>query len=182
VRDHVDAILIGIGTALADDPSLTARIRGEVAKDPIRVVLDTNLRLSQKSKLLQQKSNARTIIYCGDHVTEDQCVPFEGSNVDIERVSLGSDGQIDLKMVLESLAKRQVTSILVEGGSQVHASFVQNSLADQAMLFYGPMFIGDQGVPLLSNYGKRVDEKFSKLTHITTRQFGNDVLIEGLFE
>lgn len=181
LRDQVDAILIGVGTALADDPSLTTRIPGKSTKDPIRVVLDSSLRLLPDSKLLSQKSNAKTILYCGDQVTDEQLIPFSDLNVDIVRTGLGIDGQIDLEMVLESLAQKQVTSILVEGGGQVHASFIRNCLADQAMLFYGPVFIGDQGVSLVSGEAKQGNDTFPKLSQVSTKQFGDDVLIEGLF-
>jgi diaminohydroxyphosphoribosylaminopyrimidine deaminase/5-amino-6-(5-phosphoribosylamino)uracil reductase len=182
LRDQVDAILIGIGTALVDDPSLTCRIEGKVTRDPLRVILDTHLRLPPQAQLLRQKSAFRTIIYTGAHITDDQFKPFCSLDVDIERTRLGSDGQIDLKMVLDSLAKKQVTSILVEGGCQVHTSFIRNGLADQAMLFYGPLFIGDQGVPLLGDCSGKSLDNYPRLKDVTTRQFDNDVLVEGFFE
>jgi len=182
LRDQVDAILVGIGTVLVDNPSLTTRIPGKVTKDPLRVILDTHLRLPPDAKLLRQESTASTIVFTGAHVADDHINAFSSMNVDIERIALGSDGQIDLKMVLDSLAKKQVTSILVEGGCRVHTSFIKNSLADQVMLFYGPLFIGDQGVPLICGCAKGSPVKFPRLKDVTTSQFDNDILIEGLVE
>nr|MBF0221771.1 bifunctional diaminohydroxyphosphoribosylaminopyrimidine deaminase/5-amino-6-(5-phosphoribosylamino)uracil reductase RibD [Desulfobulbaceae bacterium] len=182
VRDQVDAILIGVGTALADDPALTCRISGKSTQDPIRVVLDSHLRLPPESKLLNQKSAAKTIVFCGEHVTDDQLKPFSGVNADIERTVRGIDGQINLEVVLSALAQRQVTSILVEGGGQIHASFIRNHLADQAMLFYGPIFVGDQGVSLVGGKVRGGNGTFPRLVQVSTKQFDNDVLIEGLFE
>lgn len=181
VRDQVDAILVGIGTALADSPSLTTRIKGRVdVKDPLRVILDTHLRLDPNSHLITQASKARTLLFCGEKVSDDRILAYPPSLVDIERVQSGSNGQMDLKMVLGSLAERGVTSVLVEGGSRVHASFICNGLADQAMLFYGPVFLGELGVPLFNSEGMHF-ETFPRLKSVSSKQFGSDVLIEGFF-
>lgn len=180
LRDRVDAILIGIGTALIDDPSLTTRLPGRNHRDPLRVLLDRDLRLPVTARMLTQESAARTMIFCGSEAETGRRIALEAAAAVVCPVGLGADGELDLRGVLGELGRRQVTSLLVEGGSRVHSAFWSQNLVQQVNLFYGPFFLGADGVPLMADWGlERVDQA-CRLRDIRQRRFGDDLMIEGL--
>ena len=155
LRNQVDAILVGIGTAQVDDPSLTTRLYGRgPGRDPLRLVLDAKLNLPLSAKMIQQKSSAQTWIFCGRLADRKKRNKLEKAGAVIKTVPV-SKGELNLEAVLAELGKAQITSVLVEGGSKVHGSFLQANLADQILLFVAPIFLGDKGVPLASFSGKK---------------------------
>ncbi|MFC1845256.1 bifunctional diaminohydroxyphosphoribosylaminopyrimidine deaminase/5-amino-6-(5-phosphoribosylamino)uracil reductase RibD [Thermodesulfobacteriota bacterium] len=182
LRNQVDAILVGIGTALVDDPSLTTRLHGRVSgRDPLRLVLDADLRLPETATIIQQESSAQTWIFCARGADKKKRSKLEGAGAIVKTVPVSSQGRLDLKAVLTELGKNQITTVLVEGGSKVHGSFLQANLADQIILFVAPVFLGDQGVPLASFPGKKKVGLLSQLKIMSTRRYGDDVLIDGRF-
>jgi len=181
LRDQVDGILIGIGTALADDPSLTTRLSGPGHRDPVRIVLDRNLRLSTRAKMLLQNSEAETLIFCSSTASQARQKDLIKAGATSIAVALGDDGNLDLEQVLLELAKRQLCSILVEGGSRVHASFLRRGLVDQVNLFYGPFFIGGDGIPVAAAFGLDSVDQARRLKNVSSRCFDDDVMIEGYF-
>lgn len=182
IRNRVDAILVGAGTALADDPSLTARLPGRRGRDPLRVVLDPHLRLPENAKMLVQQSSAATWVFCGPAASAKKRQGLEAAGAVIKPVGLSPDGQLDLKKILAVLGKAGITSLLVEGGSRVHASFLRHELVDQAYLFVAPIFIGGDGVPLAGGIGVDSVPEARRFRTVRTRRFADDVLIEGEFE
>jgi len=182
IRNQVDAILIGIDTALVDDPSLTARLQGRTSgRDPLRVVLDAELRLPENAAMLNQESPAPTWIFCARGADKKKRSRLERAGAAVKQVSVSSRGRLDLKAVLTELGRNQITAVLVEGGSRVHGSFLQEELADQILLFVAPVFLGEQGVPLVSFSGKNRAEILPQMKIMSTRRFGADVLIDGRF-
>ena len=182
LRNQVDAILIGIGTALVDDPSLTTRLhhRRGSGNDPLRVVLDAELHLPESATMLQQESSAPTWIFCARGADKRKRRKLERAGAVVKTVPVSSKGMLDLKTVLTVLGQAHITTVLVEGGSKVHGSFLQANLADQILLFVAPVFLGDQGVPLASFSGKKKTD-MSQLKIMSTRRYGEDVLIDGRF-
>ncbi|HCC55452.1 MAG TPA: bifunctional diaminohydroxyphosphoribosylaminopyrimidine deaminase/5-amino-6-(5-phosphoribosylamino)uracil reductase RibD [Desulfobulbaceae bacterium] len=182
LRDRVDAILIGSGTALIDDPALTTRLPGRLGRDPLRVILDTALRLAPTAKMLQQASSAATWIFCGPEADVKRAEALMEAGAVIKQVRLDDAGQLDLEAVICELGRAQITSVLVEGGSRVHGAFLRAGLVDEINIFVAPIFIGADGVPLLDDLGlhKVADAPYFTTTRV--RRFGNDVLIEGLIE
>jgi diaminohydroxyphosphoribosylaminopyrimidine deaminase/5-amino-6-(5-phosphoribosylamino)uracil reductase len=182
LRNQTDAILVGIGTALVDDPSLTTRLhhRSGSGNDPLRVVLDAELRLEESATMLQQESSAPTWIFCARGADKRKRSKLEGVGAVVKTVPVSSKGALDLKAVLTMLGQAHITNVLVEGGSKVHGSFIQANLADQILLFIAPVFLGDQGVPLASFSGKKKTD-ISQLKIMSTRRYGEDVLIDGRF-
>lgn len=179
VRDGLDAILIGIGTALIDDPSLTTRLP-EGGRDPLRVILDSRLRLPPDAQMLQQDSSAETWIFCGHQAGQESQKQLEQTGAVIQRVDSDATGHLNLLQVLQVLGKADITSILVEGGAGVHGSFLQAKLVDQVVLFVAPYFIGEDGTPLVAGYS--IDEQGAPvlLTEISTESVGPDILVQGL--
>lgn len=182
LRDRVDAILIGSGTALSDDPALTTRLSGRRGRDPLRVILDTALRLAPTAKMLQQVSKAATWIFCGPEAEAKRAAALMEAGAVIKQVRLDGAGQLDLGAVLCELGRAQLTSVLVEGGSRVHGAFLRAGLVDEVNLFIAPMFIGGDGVALLDDLGLQKVADAPCFTTTRVRRFGNDVLIEGLIE
>lgn len=182
LRNQVDAILVGIGTVLVDDPSLTTRLHGRVSgRDPLRLVLDADLRLPETATIMQLESSAQTWIFCAHGADKKKRSKLVGAGAKVKTVPVSSQGRLDLKAVLTELGRNQITTVLVEGGSKVHGSFLQANLVDQILLFVAPVFLGDQGVPLASFPGKKKSKVMSQLKIMGTRRYGEDVLIDGRF-
>ncbi|OGQ87571.1 MAG: riboflavin biosynthesis protein RibD [Deltaproteobacteria bacterium RIFOXYD12_FULL_56_24] len=182
LRDRVDAILIGSGTALGDDPALTTRLPNRRGRDPLRVILDTALRLSPTAKMLQQTSSAPTWIFCGPEADPQRAEALIAAGAVIKEVRLDDAGRLDLGAVLCELGRAQLTSVLVEGGSLVHGAFLRAGLVDEVNIFVAPIFIGGDGVPLLDSLGLQNVAVAPGFTVTRVRRLGNDVLIEGLMK
>ncbi len=179
LRDRLDAILIGIGTALIDDPSLTTRL-GIEGRDPLRVILDSELRLPLYAKMIAQDSYAETWLFCDQQASREQQEKLEQVGVVVQRVESDAQGQLILTQVLERLGKEGICSVLVEGGAAVHGSFLRFGLVDQVFLFTAPWFIGDTGTPVIAGYEIGSSEIVPTLTGMTVEPVGKDVLIQGL--
>jgi len=181
LRSQTDAILVGVGTILVDNPSLTARLSQGQGNDPLRVVLDKELRMPESATILRQKSSAQTWIFCSGKVAQKKRESLEAAGAVIKTVPIAEKGLLDLHAVLAELGKANITSILVEGGSSVHGSFLQANLVDQLLLFVAPVILGEQGVPLATFSGRKKSEYVSQFEITTTRRYGGDILIEGRF-
>jgi diaminohydroxyphosphoribosylaminopyrimidine deaminase/5-amino-6-(5-phosphoribosylamino)uracil reductase len=181
-RDRVDGILVGVETALADDPALTARPGRGKGHDPLRVVLDSRLRLPATARLLHADSTAPTLVFCGSSAPEASRRALTAAGAMVVEVGSDREGGLALGEVLDALGSQAVTTLLVEGGGRVHAAFLRQGLYDQARLFVAPLFLGADGVPVVGELGlTRVDEG-KRFTLSRVQRLGNDIMIEGLFE
>lgn len=174
LRNQLDAILIGIGTALIDKPSLRCRL--ESGRDPLRIVLDSQLRLPPEATLLRQESTAPTWIFCSHDASAEQQQRLEAAGAIVHRVEGDANGLLNLKQVLQCIGTAGLTSVLVEGGAAVHGAFLRAGLADEVCLFVAPCFIGENGTPLLAGSGLAA----VLLTEMTTESLGQDVLLRAL--
>ena len=181
LRDRLDAILIGIGTALIDDPSLTTRLP-EGGRDPLRVILDSRLKLSPEAGMLQKESKAGTWVFCGHQAPRERQERLERAGAVIHRVDTDPQGRLELLQVLQLLGSFDITSVLVEGGAGVHGSFLRANLVDQVFLFTAPYFIGDAGTPLVVGYSVGEQVTPVTLTEMTTEPVGQDLLVQGLVD
>src|SRR5215468_9370252 len=148
MRAESDAILIGIGTALADDPLLTCRLPGLDGRSPVRVVLDSRLTLPLVSRLAETARTTPLWVIAGPHAAPgaEQALRERGAEV----LRIDSEGaRLDLGRVLALLAARDITRLMVEGGPAVAASLVAADLVDEAVLLRAPKPIGADGVPAL---------------------------------
>lgn len=181
LRDRVDAILVGVGTALTDDPSLTTRLEGkEGSRDPLRIVLDSHLRLSPTAHMLRQESNGQTWICCGMEAPFHRQQALVAAGAVVHRLPLAKDGGIDLQQLLVLLGKHQILSLLVEGGAAIHGAFWGQQLVDELFLFYAPILIGEQGVPLLTGYALHERQQAPRLSNLALHRLGEDVLLRAL--
>jgi diaminohydroxyphosphoribosylaminopyrimidine deaminase/5-amino-6-(5-phosphoribosylamino)uracil reductase len=136
LRNTHDAVLVGIGTVLADNPRLSARLHG--ARDPIRVVVDSLLRTPRTARLL--RDSPRTIIATTDRAPDGAALVRAG--VEIWRFPARKNGHVPLDALARRLGDGNLTSVLVEGGGQIHASFLRQRLADEVVLYVAPKIVG----------------------------------------
>jgi diaminohydroxyphosphoribosylaminopyrimidine deaminase/5-amino-6-(5-phosphoribosylamino)uracil reductase len=172
LRSRVDAVLVGRGTALADDPRLTARVRR--GRDPLRVVLDTDLGLPARLKLFRERSAAKTIVAHASSRTREL-----GPNVELLRCRRGPGG-VDLEDLLARLGERGVTHLLVEGGAATHARFLEAGLVDRVAVFVAPKLAGADGVPFFAARGPARMADALALSDVQIERVGDDVLVTGV--
>jgi diaminohydroxyphosphoribosylaminopyrimidine deaminase/5-amino-6-(5-phosphoribosylamino)uracil reductase len=149
LRAQNDAILIGIGTALADDPLLTCRLPGMAGRSPVRVVLDGALRLPPAGRLAATARDTPLWIVATPAAPAVAEQALRGRGAEVVRVD-GPGGRIDLAAVLAMLAARGITRLMVEGGPTVAAAFVRDDLVDEAFLFRSRNGIGADGIDALA--------------------------------
>ena len=140
LRHEYDAILVGIGTALADDPALTDRTRQPRRRSLVRVVLDSKLRLPVESQLARSAAEWPLIV-CGSDPGEAERAALQNCGAEVVNVA-AENGRLDLKGVLTELGRRQLTSLIVEGGAEVAASFIEQRLVDKVTFFIAPKIVG----------------------------------------
>jgi diaminohydroxyphosphoribosylaminopyrimidine deaminase/5-amino-6-(5-phosphoribosylamino)uracil reductase len=146
LRAQSDAIMIGIGTALADDPLLTCRLPGMEADSPVRVVYDSALRLPSSSRLARTAREVPVWVFTA---SEGAAAALQAAGVEVLRAAGGKDGRLDLPAVLKVLAERGVTRLMVEGGPTLAAVLLAADLVDEAVLFQSPKIVGTDGIDAL---------------------------------
>ncbi len=177
LRDTNDAILVGINTVLKDNPSLTTRIpRG---RDPIRIVVDTKLRTPLKAKIITQKSSAKTYIATLDTMPKDKLVKLLDVGVEV-LLAKGSKGHVDLKNLMKMLGGFGITSVLIEGGAEVHASAIKSGIVDKVVMFIAPMLMtGKDSLCSIGGVSPTRLTQSIRLRNMTSRMAGDDLMIEG---
>ncbi len=179
LRHAVDGILVGINTVRADNPSLTTRLPDGRGKDPVRIILDTHLSISPDAKLLQQESDADTILVVGKALTQDKKTTFEKDGIRVIQSEL-KNGLIDMDALMDRIGAMGLTSLLIEGGSRVLTSAFGAGIVDKVFFFYAPKILGgDDGIPICSGPGPDLMSQSIAVSDINVRRFGDDVMIEG---
>lgn len=141
LRNEVDAILVGIGTVLADNPSLTTRLPDEKnSKNPIRVILDSELRVPFDANVVST-AEAKTIIVTSEQAEQEKLAALGEKGVDFIFVPKTETG-LDLDVMLTELYKKGITDVLVEGGSEINASFLRAGLIDKYLIYIAPKLLG----------------------------------------
>jgi diaminohydroxyphosphoribosylaminopyrimidine deaminase / 5-amino-6-(5-phosphoribosylamino)uracil reductase len=149
LRAQHDAVAVGIGTAIADDPRLTVRTPGlsEQGRTPTRIVFDTHLRLPQNSRLVQTSRDVATWVLTGQDAPEAQERALVEAGCIVMRVPNSAEGRVDVAAALRILAAQNVVSILVEGGAELAGSLLAARLADELHAFIAPILLGPRGRP-----------------------------------
>lgn len=170
MRNDSDAVLVGVGTILSDDPKLTVKeIYVSEVKNPIRVVLDTSCRTSESALVVNK--DAKTLIFTGK-----KCNKKYGHNVEIIQCDTDENDLIDLDKMLKILFDRGINSLMVEGGSRVIWSFLKNKLVDEMFVYIGPMIIGGRNTPTLAG-GEGIKNKPIMLRIIDVQSIGPGILV-----
>ena len=150
LRAQCDAILVGIGTVLADDPVLTCRLPGMEARSPVRVVLDRSLRIPGGSRLVQSARETPLWVMTSDLSEAPAAVKLGAAGAQVIRVAANSTpSRLDLAAVLHALSEKGISRLMVEGGARVASSFVSAGMVDEVWLLRGPQAVGADGVPAL---------------------------------
>jgi diaminohydroxyphosphoribosylaminopyrimidine deaminase/5-amino-6-(5-phosphoribosylamino)uracil reductase len=168
LRHIHDAILVGVGTVIADDPELTARLGTEDGRQPLRVVLDSQLRTRMSAKVVGPKTLIVT--------TRSGRV----GSAEVLVLPPGPDGRVPLARLLDELGKRGILSLLVEGGSEVHGSFFAAGLVDKVHAYLAPRLIGGRDAP--GAVGGAGVERLAQAVHLRdldTTRLGADILVTG---
>ncbi|MHB9072100.1 MAG: bifunctional diaminohydroxyphosphoribosylaminopyrimidine deaminase/5-amino-6-(5-phosphoribosylamino)uracil reductase RibD [Desulfobaccales bacterium] len=179
LRHHVDAILVGVGTVLADNPQLTARLPRGRSQDPIRIVLDSRLRLPLDAKLVTLNSQAPTWVATTNQAPPDTVRTLEDRGVQI-LVLPADDGRVSLPALLQILGERQVQSVLVEGGAETLGAFFDQRLVHQFNFFYAPKILGGVRAPgVVGGQGVTHLGEAHIARNLSVRRLGVDLLVSG---
>lgn len=149
LRAQCDAILVGIGTVLSDDPMLTCRLPGMAGRSPVRVVLDRALRLPGSSQLVHSARQTPLWVIASEDADAPAAARLGAAGAQVIRLPPAPGAGLDLPAVLQALAEKGITRLMVEGGSRVASSFVAAGLADEIWLLRGRASIGPDGVAAL---------------------------------
>lgn len=178
LRNVYDAILVGIGTVLADNPNLNTRLNIPQPKDPIRVVIDGDLDIPLNSDIVKSSRQQKTILFTSIKSSNEKAALLSKNDIEIIRVS-GEPTQIDLKEVINKLGSKGITSLLVEGGAQINASFLDNKLADKLLCFIAPKIVGGVAPSPVAGQGVAFMKNAYQFDEVNVKTIGNDTLIEA---
>ena len=179
LRSHHDGVLVGVGTVLKDDPDLTVRlVRG---RSPVRIVVDPELKISEDARILQNQKKSRTIVASTSRSTGAKRTLLEKMGIEILVIDENDNNRVDLKKLLVELGKRDISSILVEGGSKIITSFVEERLFDRMVVITAPKILG-KGIEAIGNLGIEKMSDSIGLTFERVYRKGDDIIIEGLIQ
>lgn len=175
-RQH-DAVLVGIGTVLADDPELTTRMVS--GKNPVRIVLDSRLRIPLHAQVLNEA--AKTLVFTGTGADREKINALAvKENVEVICLPLENE-QLSVAQVIKNLGERGITSLLVEGGSAVHGAFFDSGLADRVYAFIAPKVIGgSKAMTPVGGCGSSLIASGWQLQEAEQQMLGNDIMITGI--
>ena len=177
LRDIYDGIMVGINTVIEDNPMLTARVDG--GKNPIRIVVDSSLRIDINANVVQDKS-AKTIVATTDKADKDKILKLQAQDVDVIVVDKDENDKVDIEKLLDILGQQNICSILVEGGATLSGSFVAKKLVDKVYFFIAPKIVGgkEAKTPVAGTGILNLQEALA-LKDIQIEKLEEDILIIG---
>lgn len=177
LRDIYDGIMVGINTVIEDNPMLTARVDG--GKNPIRIVVDSSLKIDINANVVQDKS-AKTIVATTDKADKDKILKLQAQNVDVIVVDKDENDKVDIEKLLNILGQQNICSILVEGGATLSGSFVAKKLVDKVYFFIAPKLVGgkEAKTPVAGTGILNLQEALA-LKDIQIEKLEEDILIIG---
>jgi len=181
LRGEQDAILVGSGTLLADDPRLTVRHPNWPAKKVLRTVLDRTLRVPPGARLLATPEGGPVVFFAGRGAPAAKAEAVRGRGAEV-LVPPGGAEDWALEAVLAELGRREIASLLVEGGGRVFTAFVEGGLADKAVLTYAPLIAGGDAAPgFVGGAGAAAVAEAVRLSRTRSFATGSDIVVEGYF-
>ena len=176
LRNELDGVLIGVETAMADDPELTCRLPG--GRNPWRIILDSRLRISIASQLLRHADVHKTIVATDKQIPLSKVAAVKSCGATVWQFPL-QQGRIPWRPLLRKLAATGIVSIMIEGGATTAASALRAKIVDKVMFFYGPKIIGGDGRFMIDSLAIRRMSKAVKLRKIEIGRVGDDVTVTG---
>jgi diaminohydroxyphosphoribosylaminopyrimidine deaminase/5-amino-6-(5-phosphoribosylamino)uracil reductase len=178
LRSEADAIAVGIGTAIRDDPELTVRLERSWPREPYRVVLDPGARTPPAARLIRAATPARALIAVADVAPTDRTERLEATGATVLRCPT-RDGRIELGAFVSQLFAREVLALLVEGGGETHAAFLEAGLVDRVAVFVAPLLLGGrEATSLVGGPGRDLEEAV-RLGPLSVTALGDDLLVEA---
>ena len=177
LRDRYDAILVGIGTVLHDDPSLTTRLPDRQGKNPLRIVLDSMARTPRAAKL-RTDGAAPTLIAVTARAPQERVAALRQAGAEV--LVCGEGPRVDAQALLKALGEREISSVFVEGGGRVNASLLAAGIVDKVYAFVAPKLVGgrDALTPVEGTGVERLSDAVT-LTELAAETVGEDVLLTG---
>ena len=180
MRNKIDAIMVGVGTILEDNPSLTTRIKQQKSKDPKRIIIDNLLKVPSGAQIFKQDSMAENIIVTSKNAMQSRIKKLEDVGARVILVDTIKKNFLDLDDMLLKLGELSITSLLIEGGQGVFTSAILGKIVDKIIIFIAPKIIGGKLAPsLISGDGILDINDAIKLHDIKIKRFDNDLMIEG---
>jgi diaminohydroxyphosphoribosylaminopyrimidine deaminase/5-amino-6-(5-phosphoribosylamino)uracil reductase len=176
LRATHDAILIGIGTALADDPDLTCRLPGLAAYSPVRVILDSHARLSPDSKLARTANVRPVWLLCTAAAPFARRDALSAKGIEVIEVASARDGRVDVVAAAVMVGKRDIMRLLVEGGGEVAAAFLTADLVDRLSIFRGGRLLGGDSRSAVGALGLEKLDFAARFALVSSRVAGSDTL------
>lgn len=178
LRHASDAILVGIGTVLADDPLLTDRSGLKRRRPLLRVILDSTLKIPLDSKLVSSAQDDLLVLFC--HADGSRKSELSARGTHIRQIACDVNGRPDLDDVVRTLGELQITSVLLEGGATVNGAALASAIADKIFFYYTPRILGgSEAVPFASGTGFSALASAPHVRDVRTHRFGEDFAIEG---
>ncbi|KPA12748.1 5-amino-6-(5-phosphoribosylamino)uracil reductase [Candidatus Magnetomorum sp. HK-1] len=178
MRHENHAILVGIGTVQKDDPSLTTRLPEDSGVDPIRFIVDSHLDIDINAKVLHLNSSQETILVCSKDASVKRKNIFQNAGISILEISTINQ-RINLNELMKAIGQMNITSILIEGGSRIHASAVQSGIVDRICCFIAPKILGGDGIPVCKGPSSLLMKDAFPVKNIQINQFDDDIMIQG---
>lgn len=178
-REH-DAIMVGIGTVLKDDPQLTVRLVN--GRDPLRVILDSSLRLPVNARVLANEAARHTLVITTSAADPDRAAELERLGAEVLKLEPAADrGGVDVRKVLQNLGGRGISSVLVEGGAATVTSLLAARLVDRLVIAVAPKIIG-RGTEAIGELGIEDLKDALTFSSFKTRRLGPDIIIDARLE
>jgi diaminohydroxyphosphoribosylaminopyrimidine deaminase/5-amino-6-(5-phosphoribosylamino)uracil reductase len=183
LRHQHDALMVGAGTILSDNPLLTDRSGRPRRRPLLRVILDSRLRLPLESRLVQSVAADRkndVLVFCSS-ADEQKQAQLEELGIRIETVpAVEPDGRPDLPAILRRLGELEIISVMIEGGATVNWTALAANVVDKVFLFYAPKILAGSGsIPFAAGAGFRHMSQAAQVRHIQLHRFGEDFAVEG---
>lgn len=178
LRDEYDAIMVGIGTILRDNPRLDVRLEGRKNKNPLRVIVDSSGRIPLKAQVVETASETPTLVAATPRITLKKVDDLKKKGVEV-LILEESKGRVNLAELLNDLGRRQIASVLLEGGATLATSVVEDGLVDKFIFFIASKLIGGDAPSFLVGEGIETIQEAKELEITNVKQIGKDVMIEA---
>ncbi|MFC1517614.1 bifunctional diaminohydroxyphosphoribosylaminopyrimidine deaminase/5-amino-6-(5-phosphoribosylamino)uracil reductase RibD [Candidatus Margulisiibacteriota bacterium] len=181
LRKDSDAILVGVNTVIKDNPQLTVRDKkNKNIRQPLRIILDSNLRIPLRSKVLNMKAKGATLVLTTNKANKQKLKEVRKKGVEVIIVKADKNSNVDFKETIKLLAKRHISSILIEGGGEIAAAALSAGIVDKLYYFIAPMIIsGKNAVPAIGGNGIDKLKQAYSLKDISWGKVGQDLLIQA---
>lgn len=180
LRNQVDAVMVGIGTVLTDNPRLNTRLEGqEDVRNPLRIIVDSAGRLPLDARVIKHIADSPVLLFTTELAPLEKLESLSHLGMEILKTR-SREGRVDLKEMMKVLGERQITNLLVEGGSTLNYQLMQDNLLDKVMFFIAPKLIGGAEAPTpVGGEGVELMEDVYDLIDLQVKTLGEDILVTG---